>query len=224
MMERMEEQVAEKRFAKMTAYMEAVLSWNEKINLTNITSPEEFAEKHFLDSLSVIDTAEMEDAGSIVDLGTGGGFPGVPLAICYPDKSFLLVDSLDKKLKVIQSITEELGIKNISLLHMRAEDMGQSKAYREKFDLCLSRAVANLSTLAEYCLPLVKVGGVFIAYKGSSAEEEAEAADEAIVELGGALYNIEETILDHNLVYIEKEQKTPKKYPRKAGTPSKSPL
>jgi 16S rRNA (guanine527-N7)-methyltransferase len=183
-----------------------------------------------------MDSYEIEDAEKIIDIGTGGGFPGIPLAIVFPEKKFTLVDSLDKRMKIVQQMADEIGLKNVTTVHGRAEDLGQSKQYREKFDLCVSRAVANLSTLSEYCLPFVKVEGSFIAFKGPDAEEEAMGAENAIMELGGALADIEEAGLfmddgtdlladvGHMLVHIDKESKTPKKYPRKAGTPSKNPL
>lgn len=243
-MERLEkllvERFGEKRAAKLverySKYMEMVLEWNEKVNLTSITDPAEFVEKHFLDSLAVMDSYEIEDAETIVDIGTGGGFPGIPLAIVFPEKKFTLIDSLDKRMKIVQQMADEIGLKNVRTVHGRAEELGQSKQYREQFDLCVSRAVANLTVLSEYCLPFVAVEGAFIAFKGPDAEEEAMQAENAIVELGGALADIEEAGLfmedgtdllagmDHMLVHIDKESKTPKKYPRKPGTPSKNPL
>ena len=243
-MERLEklltERFGEKRAAKLverySKYMEMTLKWNEKVNLTSITDPAEFVEKHFLDSLAVVDSYEIEDAETIVDIGTGGGFPGIPLAIVFPEKKFTLIDSLDKRMKIVQQMADEIGLKNVRTVHGRAEELGQSKQYREKFDLCVSRAVANLAVLSEYCLPFVAVEGAFIAFKGPDAEEEAMQAENAIIELGGALADIEEAGLfmddgtdllagmDHMLVHIDKESKTPKKYPRKPGTPSKNPL
>ncbi len=234
------ERFGEKRAAKLTErfqrYMDMTLDWNEKVNMTAITDPAEFVEKHFLDSLAVMDSYEIEDAETIVDIGTGGGFPGIPLAIVFPEKKFTLIDSLDKRMKIVQQMADEIGLKNVRTVHGRAEELGQSKQYREKFDLCVSRAVANLAVLSEYCLPFVSVEGAFIAFKGPDAESEAMEAENAIVELGGALADIEEAGLfmddgtdllaglDHMLVHIDKESKTPKKYPRKPGTPSKNPL
>lgn len=234
------ERFGEKRAAKLTEryrkYMEMALEWNSKVNLTSITEPAEFVEKHYLDSLSLVDSYEMEDAESIIDIGTGGGFPGAPLAIYFPEKKFTLVDSLDKRVRIVQEMADAIGLKNVRTVHGRAEELGQSKQYREKFDLCVSRAVADLSVLTEYCLPFVKVEGTFIAFKGPDAEKEAMQAENAILELGGALADVEEAGLfmedgsdllegvDHMLVHIEKESHTPKKYPRKPGTPSKSPI
>ena len=234
--ERFGEKRADKLTERFQKYMDMTLSWNEKVNLTSITDPAEFVEKHFLDSLAVMDSYEIEDAEQIVDVGTGGGFPGIPLAIVFPEKKFTLIDSLDKRMKIVQEMADEIGLKNVHTVHGRAEELGESRQYREKFDLCVSRAVANLAVLAEYCLPFVTVEGSFIAFKGPDAESEAMEAENAIVELGGALADIEEAGLfmddgtdlleglDHMLVHIDKEAKTPKKYPRKPGTPSKNPL
>ena len=209
---------------KLQGYMEKLLKWNESINLTAIKDEEEFVIKHYADSLAVLDLVEYEDAEKIIDLGTGGGFPGIPLAIFSPEKKFTLVDSLGKRLKVIDDIAGELGIKNIKTVHGRAEDLGQDSKYREKFDLCVSRAVAELSTLCEYCLPFVKTEGYFIAYKSMEIREELENAESAAELLGGELEAVYETETDHSLVIIRKLMKTPKSYPRRAGTPSKKPL
>ena len=209
---------------KLQGYMEKLLKWNESINLTAIKDEEEFVIKHYADSLAVLDLVEYEDAEKIIDLGTGGGFPGIPLAIFSPEKKFTLVDSLGKRLKVIDDIAGELGIKNIKTVHGRAEDLGQDSKYREKFDLCVSRAVAELSTLCEYCLPFVKTEGYFIAYKSMEVREELENAESAAELLGGELEAVYETETDHSLVIIRKLMKTPKSYPRRAGTPSKKPL
>lgn len=147
-------------FAK---YMDGVLEWNEKVNLTNITDKNDFIVKHYIDSILCVDSDEFKEADTIIDLGTGGGFPGVPLAILFPNKKFTLVDSLNKRLKIIKELCDNLGIKNVDVVHGRAEELGHQKIMREKFDLCVSRAVANLSTLAELCLPFVAVGGSFVA-------------------------------------------------------------
>lgn len=215
---------------RMCAYMNAVLMANEHINLTAITDKCEFIEKHILDSLMCFDMAEFQKADKIVDLGTGAGFPGIPLAIAAPEKQFVLVDSLAKKLNVIKELTDEMGIHNIKTLHIRAEDMGQSREYREKFDLCLSRAVANLQVLAEWSLPLVRVGGNVICYKGQKAKAEAKEAGKAIKVLGGKLNRIDETspneenMSEHALVVIRKSAHTPAKYPRKPGLAKKTPI
>ena len=163
-------------------------------------------------------------------MGTGGGFPGIPLAITNPDKKFILADSLNKRLKVIDQVAEELGIRNIELVHVRAEDMGHNVKYREKVDVCVSRAVASLDILSEWCLPLVKKGGYFIPYKGESAEDELTSADAAIRVLGGNVEKIENpskeknAISGHKLIFIRKCNNTPKRFPRKPGIAKKSPI
>ena len=162
-----------------------------------------------------------------MDLGTGGGFPGVPLAIVYPQTDFILADSLNKRLKVIDELCGEIGISNVSTVHGRAEDLGHNQEYRETFDCCVSRAVANLSTLCEYCLPMVKPGGYFIAYKTGTAEEEIKNAEKAIKILGGGKAEIissDHENIDHCFVKMKKLQNAARQYPRKAGTPSKQPL
>ena len=205
-------------------YMEKLLVWNESINLTAIKEEEEFVVKHYADSLAIVGLEEYRSAEKIVDVGTGGGFPGIPLAIFSPEKEFVLLDSLGKRLKVIDEIAGELGINNIKTIHGRSEDIGQNPLYRESFDLCVSRAVAELSTLSEYCLPLVKTGGYFVSYKGLEIEEELKNAEKAISILGGEISGKIPTKTEHNLVILKKKRKTPKSYPRKAGTPSKNPL
>lgn len=209
--------------------MEGILSWNEKVNLTNITDPAEFRIKHNADSLMCVDFPEFQEAESVIDVGTGGGFPGIPLAVYAPEKQFTLLDSLKKRLKIIDELAGELGISNIDLVHGRAEDAARMKGHREKYDLCVSRAVSNLATLAEYCLPFIKVGGYLLAYKGPGAEEEVKEASKALKILGGSLVEIRETSmeeygLDHRILVIKKVRNTPKAYPRKAGTPLKEPL
>ncbi|MDO4517980.1 MAG: 16S rRNA (guanine(527)-N(7))-methyltransferase RsmG [Bacillota bacterium] len=209
-------------------YMNGVLEWNKKVNLTAIVDENEFIEKHFIDSLFCITSSEFNDAKTIIDVGTGGGFPGVPLAICYPEKRFMLMDSLAKRMKIVKELCDKIAIKNVQVIHGRAEDLGRDKAMRDKFDLCVSRAVANMSTLSEYCLPLVRPNGVFIAYKGSECEDEVGQAARAIELLGGKLDRIDQAgynlNYNHKLVYVNKVKPTPKAYPRKAGTPSKKPL
>lgn len=215
---------------KFAQYMEGILSWNEKVNLTSITDRQEFVKKHFMDSILCAGGAEIQAARQIIDVGTGGGFPGIPLAILYPDKDFVLVDSLQKRVQIISQLCSQIGIQNVSAIHGRAEDLASPKGnYREQFDVCISRAVANMSTLVEYCLPFVKVGGFFIAYKGPEYASELFSAHYAIQVLGGEYSrteqrHLEEFDLDHKLIYIKKSRKTPSKYPRKAGTPSKTPL
>ena len=150
---------------KLMGYMHGIISWNEKVNLTNLTEEDEFIEKHYIDSLLLWNSESFKKADKIIDVGTGGGFPGVPLAILYPEKEFVLLDSLKKRLNIIDSLTDELGINNVITFHGRAEDAAKKKDMREAFDLCVSRAVANLTSLSELCIPFVKVGGYFVAYK-----------------------------------------------------------
>ena len=210
---------------------DVILEWNEKINVTAIRDPGEFDKKNVQDSLSILDLPEYRQAASVLDMGTGGGFPGLPLAVVSPEKSFVLADAIGKKLRVVQEAARELGLVNVETVHARAEDMARTKVHRERYDLVVSRAVANMATLSEYCLPFVRVGGFFIAYKTEDAAEEIEAARSAVTKLGGRILRVEKPSLNsdealngHTLVVVEKTVKTPKDYPRKAGTPGKDPL
>ena len=215
---------------KYTEYLDLILERNEHINLTAIRDRDEAYKKHIIDSLTCVDEPEFKEAKTVVDMGTGAGFPGVPLAIAAPDKEFLLIDSLNKRLKIIDEFTEQLGINNVSTLHGRAEDVGQDPKYREQFDLVVSRAVASLDMLVEWCLPLIKVGGHLIAYKGENVSRETLDAEKAIKMLGGRikevreLSNEEEDISGHVLVVIEKQSKTPSKYPRPAKISKNNPI
>lgn len=220
----------EKTVNRFYEFMDLVLEKNEYINLTTITDREEFEVKHLMDSIICYGWPEIDNANKIVDVGSGAGFPGVPLAILYPEKSFLLMDSLNKRLEFINEATEKLGIKNVQVLHTRAEDAGQNPKYREKYDVVLSRALSNLSTLSEYCLPLIKVGGCLYAYKTKGTLNEIDDSELARKLLGGSSEveirerEIPGFHLDHNVLIIKKERNTPNTYPRKAGTPSKVPL
>jgi len=216
---------ADEKTEQLRQYMEGVLSWNEKVNLTAITDRDAFVQKHYIDSLLCAESLTFTASSSICDVGTGGGFPGVPLAVCYPDKEFVLMDSLQKRVKIVRELCEEIGLRNVTVLHGRAEELARKKEYRENFDLCVSRAVANMQILSEYCLPFVKPGGYFIAYKGADCEPEISDASRAIRILGGGKPQIQELPqLDHCLVIVRKKEPTPAAYPRKAGTPSKKPL
>lgn len=223
---------AEKKAEILEKYKEEILKWNDKVNLTTITK-DDFDMKHYADSLSLAGEAFIKDANKIIDVGTGAGFPGVPLAVMYPDKEFTVMDSLNKRIKIITETVDKLGITNLAAVHGRAEELARMNGYREAYDLCVSRAVANMSTLSEYCLPFVKKGGYFVAYKGPDPVDEIEKAGHAIPILGGGKPLIEKPFLngkiegydtDHTIVIIKKEKGTPKKYPRKAGTPSRDPL
>lgn len=219
----------EKNITQFKKYMEGVLEWNEKVNLTAITEQDEFIVKHFIDSVLCVNYPEFRNAKKVIDVGTGAGFPGVPLAILSEEKEFVLMDSLNKRLKIINELTAETDIKNVTTVHARAEELAKNKSHREFYDVCVSRAVANLTTLSEYCLPFIKVGGYLLAYKGPDADVELEDAKKAIQILGGKLERIEtaglaEYGLDHRILFIKKIKNTPTKYPRKAGTPAKEPL
>ncbi len=217
-------------------YMELVLDRNQHVNLTAIADRDEFIERHYVDSLVVAGLPEWKGARSVIDLGTGGGFPGIPLAVAFPEKEFMLVDSLNKRIRIIQEFCEDLGIRNVDAIHGRAEELGQNREHREHFDVCVSRAVADMRVLAEYCLPFVKTGGWFIAYKGADCDEEVKNAEHALTKLGGRIDRIipasdmlpqqdeNPTTSEHKLVLIHKTEPTPKAYPRRAGTPSKKPL
>ncbi len=208
-------------------YYELLVETNKVMNLTAITEFDEVIEKHFLDSLSLCRIYDLNREIRVLDLGTGAGFPGVPLKIAFPQIRLVLADSLNKRIKFLENVVGELSLQNVSCVHGRAEEMGRNKEYREQFDLCVSRAVANLSSLSEYCIPFVKEGGAFISYKSGEIEEEAATAKKAISVLGGELREIYKFDLyeqKRSFVIIDKKKKTPKAYPRKAGTPTKEPL
>lgn len=215
--------------SKFEEYMNGILEKNKYVNLTAITDRDEFIRKHYIDSLLCADSDEFINSQSVIDVGTGGGFPGIPLAIAFPEKDFILIDSLNKRIKIINELCEYIGITNVKAIHGRAEELARKKEYREHFDVCVSRAVANMSTLAEYCIPFVKLGGTFIAYKGPDCFEELECASNAVRLLGGSIMRIDSPQIeglpfDHTLIYIKKNVSTVSKYPRKSGTPSKEPI
>lgn len=212
---------------KFYKYMELLIEWNEKINLTAITEPKEIILKHFIDSITILN--EIKEGSKLVDVGTGAGFPGIPLAIMNSKIKITLVDSLNKRLIFLQEVIKELKLENVEIIHARAEEFGQNKEYRESFDIATSRAVANLSTLSEYLLPLVKLDGKCISMKASEATEEIKQAEKAIEILGGVIEKIEEFNLPQSnigrtIIIVNKKKRTPTKYPRKPGTPSKEPI
>lgn len=217
------------RKAKFTRYKELIQEWNQNINLTAITEDNEMAIKHFIDCVSCMKTDKINGELSMIDVGTGAGFPGIPLKIVNQDIKLTLLDSLNKRINFLKLVSEELGLSGVEFCHGRAEDYGQDNKYREKYDICVSRAVANLAVLSEYCLPFIKKGGYFIAQKGPKKDEEMEEAKKAIKVLGGEVEEVVDVKIPfsdivHSIVIIKKVASTPKQYPRKAGTPTKKPI
>lgn len=210
-------------------YYELLIEWNSFMNLTGITDFQEVLQKHFEDSLAVVKGIDLNNIHSVMDVGTGAGFPGLPLKIAFPHLRVVLLDSLGKRVKFLNHVIEELELDDITAIHGRAEDFARKEEYREQFDLVVSRAVANLSSLCEYCIPYTKLNGQFISYKSGKIEDELEQAKKAIFLLGGKLkdtvkFQLENSEIERSLVIVDKKEKTAKKYPRKAGIPSKEPL
>ena len=210
-------------------YYALLVEWNSFMNLTAITEYEEVCMRHFLDSLSLCKALDCTQELTVIDVGTGAGFPGIPLKIAFPNLSITLLDSLGKRVNFLKEVIGALGLEGIEAIHGRAEDYAKPNMLREQFDVCVSRAVANLSSLSEYCIPYVKVGGLFISYKSEKLAEEKAAAEHAVSLLGGEFLEQVEFFLPNsdiyrNLVVIKKGKCTPKKYPRKAGDPTKEPL
>ena len=219
--------ISEDEIENFKIYMKLLLEWNEKINLTAITNEDDMILKHFIDSLTI--KKYMSENEKIIDIGTGAGFPGIPLAIMNKNNEITLMDSLNKRIVFLNDVINKLKLTNVKAIHSRAEELARNKTYREKYDVAVSRAVANLSTLVEYMLPFVSVGGKCICMKGPNIEEELKNAKNAIKELGGEITKIEnfklpESDNERNIVIIKKVKETSNKYPRKSGTPSKEPI
>lgn len=216
-------------FCQFLRYYELLIEWNSFMNLTTITDFTEVVKKHFVDSLSLVSCMDLSEIKTMIDLGTGAGFPGIPLKIMFPHLQVTLLDSLKKRIRFLKTVVAELGLTDVELIHGRAEDFAKLPHYRQNYDLCVSRAVANLSTLSEYCIPFVTVGGVFAAYKSEKGEQEVISSQKAISLLGGSIEKQSDFILPgtdlcRTMILIRKRKTTPLKYPRKAGLPAKEPL
>lgn len=222
-------ELTETQKQQFNKYYELLTEWNKVMNLTGITEYDEVNEKHLVDSLAIVKAVDMNGVSSVIDIGTGAGFPGIPLKIAFPQLHVVLLDSLNKRIKFLDAVIEELGLEDIITLHGRAEDYARKEEYREKFDLCVSRAVANLATLSEYCIPYIRVGGIFISYKSGNIEDELNASKKAVNVLGGSLedtvkFQLPGTEIGRSFVKVKKNKNTAKKYPRKAGLPGKEPI
>ena len=221
--------LSEKQLEQFEKYFQLLIEWNEMINLAAITDPKEVAIKHMIDSLSCWNEELFDENIKVIDVGTGAGFPGIPLKIFKPGIKLTLLDSLNKRIVFLRTVVDELGLKNVECIHARAEEGARNKELREQFDLVVSRAVARLSVLAEYCLPFVKINGTFAALKGMKYAQETQDGKKAVSILGGSTPDCVEIRLPdlddkRAVIYIKKEKSTPKAYPRKAGTPDKNPL
>lgn len=222
-------EIGQKETGLFLKYLELLLEWNKNINLTAITDPEEILIKHFVDSIALIPFLNKNNKYKVLDVGTGAGFPGIPLKIVMPDINVVLLDSLNKRVSFLDVVIKELGLTGITTVHGRAEDFGKQAGYRDSFDIVTSRAVAKLSVLAELCIPFLKKGGLFASYKGAKAPEEIDEAKNALKVLGADVIKKEKISLPdlddmRYIVFIEKKNSTPEKYPRKAGVPEKKPL
>ena len=221
--------LSEKQLQQLSEYYELLIRWNKVMNLTGLTEYGDVYEKHFLDSLSLVKVIDLQKTERVIDIGTGAGFPGIPIKIAFPHLQITLLDSLKKRIGFLNEVVEKLGLEEVETIHGRAEDFARDKQYREVYDLGVSRAVADLSVLSEYCLPYVKTGGSFIAYKSDTAEEEIKKSEPAIQVLGGKIetvlkFQLPETEIGRSFVRIDKIEATSNKYPRKAGVPLKKPL
>lgn len=222
-------QLTDQQKEKFLTYYEMLAEWNQVMNLTAITEYEDVMKKHFIDSVSLVKAYDLKKKISVIDVGTGAGFPGLVLKIVFSDLQVTLLDSLNKRIKFLNAVIDALNLSGAEAVHGRAEDLARPGKLREKYDLCVSRAVANLSTLSEYCLPFLKEGGFFISYKSEKVSEEAAAAEKAISVLGGKMrkqvkFQLPDSEIYRNLIVIEKISRTPEIYPRRSGLPSKEPI
>lgn len=228
-MDRLQIETNENMLEQFDLFYHLLVEWNKVMNLTGITEYEEVVEKHFADSLSLARFLDLNKIHTVIDVGTGAGFPGIPLKIAFPHLKVVLLDSLNKRINFLNEVIAKLDLKEIHTIHGRAEEYARKPEYREQFDLCVSRAVANLSVLSEYCIPYIQVGGIFVPYKSGEIDEEVAASRKAVDILGGQIDHVEkfqlpDTDIHRSFVFINKIKNTQKKYPRKAGTPAKEPL
>ena len=219
----------EEKKQQFIKFYELLTEWNKVMNLTGITEFEEVLQKHFIDSLAIQKVTDMGETDTVIDVGTGAGFPGIPLKIAFPHLKITLLDSLQKRIRFLDEVVQTLNLRGVTTIHGRAEEYARRKEHREKYQICVSRAVANLSSLAEYCLPFVKKGGYFVSYKSGNIEEELSRSENAVKILGGEIENtvyfqLPGSDIERSFVLIKKKKNTPGKYPRKAGIPAKEPL